>query len=95
MIIPVLNYQEEEVCLQKMKKDAQTNCKELLGKLVACTKTKTITLYWPWSACEMQRLASSECLAQFTTPEVKEGIREAVLTDKIRYLKAKHGINVE
>jgi hypothetical protein len=86
-IIPVLNAEEEEFAFKKMRKDAQTNCKELLGALVDCTKTKTITLYWPWNACEPVRKVAFDCLNIYANLEIKEDIRKDLLNKKIEYLK--------
>lgn len=85
-VIHTLNYQEEERALQTMKTDAQKKCRATIAKVVACTKTKTLSLYWPFSACEVERLAMSACLSQFTGSDVQDGIRRDLLKRKIAYL---------
>ena len=89
-LITTLNYREEEVASLAMKNQAQKKCTHLVRLLTECTATKTITIYWPWSACEEQRKVMSKCLALYTSPEVKEQLREEVMDRKVKYLR-EHG----
>ena len=84
-LIPTLNGQEEEFCLQEIKKAARGECKDLVEQLVNCTRHKTFSLYF--GSCEKERLASSECLSKFTNDLALNAARERVLEAKIKYLK--------
>ncbi|KAI8908929.1 hypothetical protein EDD86DRAFT_247213 [Gorgonomyces haynaldii] len=85
MLVTTLNIKEEEAALQKAKKNARTQCKDVVEQLIACTRYKTFSLYF--GACEKERKISSECLSQYTNELALSEMREQVLKDKIQFLK--------
>jgi hypothetical protein len=85
MIITVLNGQEEEVVLQRMKREARDKCKTQLEALVACTKSKTISMFW--ECTKVNELAQS-CLSQYTGDDTLFRMRMEELERKRKYLRS-------
>jgi BMFP domain-containing protein YqiC len=84
MIITVLNGQEEEVVLQRLKKEARDKCKAELEKLVKCTKSKTFSMFWH---CREENQIAQSCLAKFTGEDTHFRMRMEELEKKKTYLK--------
>jgi COX assembly protein 1 len=86
MIITTLNAEEEEVVLQRFKKEARDNCKEQMQRLVACTKTKTFSLMWE---CKEENKELHNCLAPFTTTALHLMQRHLEIDRKKEFMKSK------
>jgi hypothetical protein len=84
MIITVLNGQEEEVVLQRLKKEARDKCKAELQNLVSCTRQKTFSMFWQ---CKEENRIAQSCLGQFTTELEHFRLRMEELEKKKMYLK--------
>jgi oligoribonuclease NrnB/cAMP/cGMP phosphodiesterase (DHH superfamily) len=84
MIVTVLNGQEEEVVLQRLKKEARDKCKEEMERLVNCTRTKTFSMFWH---CNQENQAAQSCLAKFTGQDTHHKMRMEELEKKKNYLK--------
>ncbi|KAJ3183199.1 hypothetical protein HDU85_002225 [Gaertneriomyces sp. JEL0708] len=77
--LTVLTNKEEEIVLNDLKKNARSKCKDLLEALVACTRSRTVTVYW---ACQAENKAVNECLGRFTTNAEYDKLRTKFLEDK-------------
>ncbi|KAI8819463.1 uncharacterized protein EV422DRAFT_534855 [Fimicolochytrium jonesii] len=85
VVLTVLSNKEEELIHNELKKNALSQCSRLVQELVACTKVRTITVYW---ACKDQTAALNKCLAPYTTENERDKLREKHIALKNEWIAA-------
>ncbi|TPX57788.1 hypothetical protein PhCBS80983_g03592 [Powellomyces hirtus] len=83
--LTVLSNKEEELIHNQLKKNALTKCSKLVEELVACTRSRTLTVYF---ACQKHQKILNECLGPYTTETERDKLREVHLATKKEWVKA-------
>ncbi|KAJ1551013.1 hypothetical protein HK096_003665, partial [Nowakowskiella sp. JEL0078] len=85
--IVVLNSREEEECLQQLKKYARSQCTPLIEEFLECTRHGMLKIAF---ACRPLNKRMNECVAEFTTPEAQDKLRDEKLHKKREFLQSEN-----